>query len=85
MLDMFHSYMSVVCTFYCRGVFKNIFWCGCCSLLIFVVKKATKGTELQFLCTQNTLQGGRVEDLRMMLPRHLHLPQSYIQAILHIY
>ena len=65
MLDMFHSYMSVVCTFHCRGVFKKIFWCGCCSLLIFVFKKATKGTELQFLCTQNTLQGGRVEDLMM--------------------
>ena len=82
---MFHPYMSVLCSFHCRGVFKNIFWCGCCSLLIFVVKKATKGTELQFLCTQNTLQGGRVEDLRMMLPGHVHLPQSYIQAILHIY
>ena len=23
-------------------------WCGCCSLLIFVAKKATKGNELQF-------------------------------------
>ena len=39
---------------------KNIFWCDCCSLLIFVAKKARKGTELQFLCTQGTLQGGRV-------------------------
>ena len=24
MLDMFHFYMSVVCTYHCRGVFKNI-------------------------------------------------------------
>ena len=48
MLDMFHSYMSVVCTYHCRDVFKNIFLCGCCSLLIFVAKKATRGTELQF-------------------------------------
>ena len=64
---------------------KNIFWCDCCSLLIFVAKKACKGTELQFLCTQGTLQGGRVEDHRMMLTRHLHLPQLYIQAILYIY
>ena len=39
------SYMSVVHTYYCRGVFKNLFWCGS-SLLIFVVKKATKGAEL---------------------------------------
>ena len=39
---------------------KNIFWWGCCSLLIFVAKKAGRGTELQFLCTQGTLQGGRV-------------------------
>ena len=27
---------------------KNIFWCGFCSLLIFVAKKAGKGTELNF-------------------------------------
>ena len=83
--DMFHSNMSVVCTCHCRGVFKNIFWYGCCSLLIFVAKKATKGTELQFLCTQGTLQGGRVEDHRLMFTRHLHSPQLYIQAILYIY
>ena len=60
-------------------------WCGCCSLLIFVAKKATKGTELQFLCTQGTLQGGRVEDHRLMFTRHLFPPQFHIQAILYIY
>ena len=64
---------------------KNIFWCGCCSLLIFVAKKFGKSTELQFLCTQGTLQGGRVEDHRLMFNRHLHSPQLYIQAILYIY
>ena len=37
---------------------KNIFWYGCRSLLIFVAKKVGKGTELQFLCIQGTLQGG---------------------------
>ena len=78
MLDMLHSNMSVVCTYHYRGVFKKIFWCGHCSLLIFVAKKATKCTELQFLCTQGTLQGGRVKDHRMFT-RHLHLPQSNIQ------
>ena len=25
MLDMLHSYMSVVCTYYCRGVLKKFF------------------------------------------------------------
>ena len=64
---------------------KNIFWWGCCSLLIFVAKKAGRGTELQFLCTQGTLQGGRVEDHRLMSTRQLHSPQLYIQAILYIY
>ena len=63
---------------------KIYFWCGCCSLLIFVATKATKGTELSFLCKQGTLSGGRV-DHRMMFPRHLHLPQLYIQAIPYIY
>ena len=48
-------------------------------------KKAGKGTEVQFLCTQGTLQGGRVEDHRLMFTRHLHSPQLYIQAILYIY
>ena len=52
MLDILYKYMSVVCTCYGRGVSKKTFWCGCCSLWIFVAKKATKGTELQFLCTQ---------------------------------
>ena len=85
MPGMFHSNMSVVCTCHCRGVFKNIFWYGCCSLLIFVAKKVTKGTELQFLCTQGTLLGGKVEDHRMMFTRHLHLVESYIQAVLYIY
>ena len=26
MLDILHSYMSVVCTFHCRGLFKKIFF-----------------------------------------------------------
>ena len=32
MLDMAHSYMSVVYTYHCRGVFKNIFlvWKSAC-------------------------------------------------------
>ena len=51
MLDKLHSYMSVVCTYHSRGVLKTIFWCGCCSLLIFVAEKAIKGTGIQFLCT----------------------------------
>ena len=63
----------------------QIFFCGCPSLLIFVAKKATKGTELQFLCTLGTLQGGRVEDHRIMFIRHLHLPRLYIQTIIYIY
>ena len=50
------------------------------ALLIFRAGKATKGAELQFLCTQGTLQGERVEDHRMMFTRHLHLLQSHIQA-----
>ena len=61
MLDMLHSYMSVVCTYHCRGVFKNI----------------------SFL-TQGKIQGGRVEDHRMMFTWHLYLLQSYIQAVLYI-
>ena len=33
MLDMPHSYMSVVYTYHCRGVFKNIFlvWKSACA------------------------------------------------------
>ena len=53
MLDMLHSNMSVVCTYHCRGVFHEkyfLVW-----LLFFVAKKAGRGTELQFLCTQGTL------------------------------
>ena len=61
MLDILYKYMSVVCTCYCRGVSKKTFWCSCCSLWIFVAKKATKGTELQFFMYPGTLQGGRVE------------------------
>ena len=41
MLDMLHSCMYIAYTYYCRGVFKNTFWYECCSLLIFVAKKAT--------------------------------------------
>ena len=51
MLVMLYSNMSVLCTYLYIGAFKKIFWCGFCSLLIFLAKKATKGTELQFLCT----------------------------------
>ena len=57
---------------------KNIFWCDCCSLLIFVAKKARKGTELQFLCTQGTLQGGRVEDHRLMFTIGTSTYHNYI-------
>ena len=62
MLDMLHSYTSVVCTYHCRGVFKKVFF-----------------------VTQGNLQGGRVEDHRMMFTWHLYLMQSYIQAVLYIY
>ena len=62
---------------------KSISLCGCCSLLNFVAKKAGKDTELQLSCTQGTLQGGRVEEHRLMFIRHLHPPQLYIQAILY--
>ena len=51
MLDMLHSYMSVVCTYHCRGVFKKVF----------------------FFFIQGNLQGGRVEDYRMMFTWHLYL------------
>ena len=84
-LDMLHTYMSVVYTYHWRGVFKNSFWYGCCSLLIFVAKRAIKGTEVQVLCMQGTLQGGRVEDHTMMFIGHFHLPQSYVQAILYFH
>ena len=86
MLDMLHSNMSVVCTYHCRGVFHEkyfLVW-----LLFFVdlcSQKVGKGTELQFLCTQGTLQDGRVEDHRLMFTRQLHSPQLYIQATLSIY
>ena len=86
MLDMLHSNISVVRTNHCRDVFhEKYFWCGCRSLLIFVAKKVGEGTELQFLCIRGTLQGGWVENHRLMFTRQLQLPQLYIQAILYIY
>ena len=36
MPDMLHSYMSVVCTYHCRGVFKKVF---------FLLHKATFRVE----------------------------------------
>ena len=84
-LDMLHTYMSVVYTYHWRSVFKNSIWYGCCSLLIFVAKRAIKGTEVQVLCMQGTLQGGRVEDHTMMFIGHFHLSQSYVQAILYFH
>ena len=64
MLDILPSYMSVVCTYHCRDVFKKVFF---------------------FFFTQGNLQGGRVEDYRMMFTWHLYLMQSYIQVVLNIY
>ena len=87
MLDMPHSNMSVVCTYHCGGVFHEkhfLVW-----LLFFVdlysQQKSGKDIELQFLCTQGTLQGGRMEDRRLMFTRQLHSPQLYVQATLYIY
>ena len=37
-----------------------------------------------FFLTQGNLQGGRVEDHRMMFTWHLYLVQSYIQAVLYL-
>ena len=72
-------YLTLVYTYHCGGVFKILFTLAvviCWSLL------SEKGTE-KFFCTQGTLQGGRIEDHRMMFTRHMHLPQWYIQAILY--
>ena len=59
MLDMLHSTIYVICvyTYHCEGVLKTflaflLFFGDLCS------QKATKGSELQFLCTQGTIQGG---------------------------
>ena len=71
--DMLHLYMSVVCTYNCRGIFKNIFGVAILFFVGLCSQTATKGSELQFLCTQGTLQGRRVEDHRMMCIRHLCL------------
>ena len=38
----------------------------------------------RFFFTQGNLQGGRVEDHRMMFTWHLYLVQSYIQAVLYL-
>ena len=80
---MLHSNMSIVCIYHCKGVCHEkyfLVW-----LLFFVAKKVCKGSELQFLCRQGTLQGGRVEDHRLRFTKHLHPPQLYIQAILYLY
>ena len=58
---------------------NETFWCGCFSLSILVTFCA-KNCVHKFLCTRDTLQGGRVEDYRMMFTRHLHLLQSYIAS-----
>ena len=42
MLDMLHWYMSIVYAYH--QVSWKYFWYGCCSFLIFVAKKAIKGT-----------------------------------------
>ena len=78
MLVMLHSNMSILCTYLYIGAFKKIFWCGFCSLLIFLAKNDTKGTELQFLCTQGTLKGGRVEDHRMIFTIGTCIHHNYI-------
>ena len=50
MLDMLHSCTSVVCTYRCRVFLKNTFvWLLFFDDLCRKKKKATKGTELQFL------------------------------------
>ena len=50
MLDMLHLYASFVCTYHCRVFFKNTFvWLLFFDDLCRKKKKATKGTELQFL------------------------------------
>ena len=41
MLGILHSYISVVCTYHCRGVFKKYLLAWLLFLLIFVAKKAT--------------------------------------------
>ena len=53
MLDIF-THTCQLCVPTIIKVSKNTFWCGCCSLLIFLAKKAAKGIELQFLYTQGT-------------------------------
>ena len=74
MLGILHSYISVVCTYHCRAVFKKYLGMAVVFVDLCSQKSYYKGTELQFLCIQGTLQAGRVEDHRMMFTRHLHLP-----------
>ena len=53
MPDMFYSYMSVMCTYHHRGVFKNIFWCGCCLKLDVHKEK--------YISKKSHLSGGMID------------------------
>ena len=59
MLDMRHSYMSVVFTYHWRGVSKKIVWYVHCSLLIFVAKSYWRHWTSIFMYTRHP-QGGRL-------------------------
>ena len=39
MLDMIHSYISIVYTHHWSAVFKIVFWYGCCSLKFLVLEQ----------------------------------------------
>ena len=41
------KFNRLTCLTHYRDVYINILWYGCCSLLIFMAKKATEDTELQ--------------------------------------
>ena len=86
MLDMLHSNNCQLYVLINVEVYlKDFFWCGCCFFFYLCSHKSYQRHWTSILCTQGTLQGGCVEDHRMMFSRHLHLPQLYMQAILYIY
>ena len=75
-LDMLHSCMYVMYTYYCRGVFKKYFlvW------MLFFVDLCSQKSYLRHWTSifKAPSKVVRVEVHRMMFVRHFHLLQSYI-------
>ena len=84
-LDMLHSYMSVVCTYHCRGVFEKVFFFYTRQPPGWKSKRAQNDVYLAFVLTAIIYSSSTLPNYMMSYPFHPYIRMHILHTVLYIF